>query len=78
MAPKVEEHNGRLASLERGEVEASDSLTRVIDVMDARFESLREQYGSMSDRYGDMQHDIDGLRDDLREIRAGIGRHRLD
>ena len=32
----------------------------------------------MSERYGDMQRDIDGLRDDIHEIKAGIGRRRSD
>ena len=70
LAPKLEEHNSRLASLERGESAAGDSITMLMEAMDSRF-------AAMSGRYGDMQRDIDELRADLREIRGRFDRSRV-
>ena len=62
MTSKVDEHEPRIARLERSDKLDRSNTERVLDLMDRRFANWQQRHDAM-------RRDLDEFRDELRSIR---------
>ena len=69
MTSKVDEHEPRIARLERSDKLDWSSTARVLDLMDRHVANWQERHDSMQREYALMRRELDEFRDELRSIR---------
>ena len=69
MASKVDEHEPRIARLERSDELDWSSTTMMLDLIDRHVANWQERHDSMQREHASMQREIDEFREELRSIR---------